>query len=241
MRATYIPDRITVYDPERLAAALRQACSKVTGKTPPDAAICVLMAQIALETGRGKAAHDWNLGNIKCSSTYMGFFTCFRCNEIIHGKVEWFSPDTGGFSVPPGHPQTRFRAYREMISGVLDYVAFLARPTSRYRSAWLCALTGDATGYVHELRRRGYFTADETRYRLGVVSLVNTYKAAVDKSHELDHPDLTGIDHRVDNSTVHSPMSDEDLADMIQLLQLDPDWAAMQDERNKAIDENGGV
>lgn len=239
MRATYIPDRITVYEPISLAAELRSAVIAVTGNAVGDPAICVLMAQIALETGRGHAAHCANWGNVKCSDTYEGHFTTFRCNEIIGGKVEWFSPTTGGFENPPGHPQTRFRAYLDEAKGSLEYVAFIARPTSRYHSAWLKALAGDPAGYVHELKRHGYFTADEARYRRGVVSLVNTYKKPVYDSHALKHPDLHGVDHQIDDATVHSPTSDADLDARIQLLGLDPDWDAMENERNEEIDKEG--
>lgn len=254
MKATFVPDQITPYEPEPLAAALRAACIALpdVGRDPGDAAIAVFLAQIGLETGRGKACHGFDFGNVKASDTYGGQFSCFRCNEIIHGKVEWFSPDTGGFSVPPGHPQTRFRAYADtpetkaaglapaLSRAALEYIAFLGRAGSRYHSAWLRALAGDPAGYVHELKRHGYFTASEDPYRKAVVSLCHTYAPAVKASHELDHVD-PGIDHQVDDSTTHSPLGDEDLEHRLQLLELDPDWDAMRQERDQQIKDQGGI
>jgi len=245
MKATFVPDKITVYDPVVLAAGLRSACLALpqVSRDPGDAALSVLMAQIALETGRGKSCHNWNLGNIKASETYGGQYSCFRCNEIIRGKVEWFDPDSGGFDVPPGHPQTRFRAYEDAeglkpapVRAAYDYVAFLAART-RYAKAWQAALAGDPAAYVHELKVAGYFTASEGPYRKAVVSLFNTYMPDVQRSHSLDHiePDH---EHEVDEETAHSPASDEDLTITIPWLEL-PDWkeAANEDIRKALLED----
>lgn len=254
MLATYVPDRITVYEPQPLAAALRAACCSLPeiGRDPGDAALTILMAQIALETGRGKFCHGWDFGNIKASPRYVGQYSCFKCNEVIGGKVKWFSPTTGGFSCPPGHPQTRFRAYADtdetraraeppaLYRGTKEYVAFIGRPTSRYHSAWLRALAGDAAGYVHELKRHGYFTADEQRYKRGVVSLTRSYAGDVAASHAIKAID-TGPKHQVDDLTEHSPTSDADLDEILKNIPwaMDPDWDAMKAERDEAL--KGGI
>lgn len=246
MKAIFVPDRITVYDPVVLAAGLRSACVALpqVGRDPGDMALAVFMAQIALETGRGKSCHGWNLGNIKASEDYEGQYSCFRCNEIIQGKVQWFDPDTGGFAVPPGHPQTRFRAYEDApglkpasVRASCEYIAFLAT-RSRYAKAWQAALAGDPAAYVHELKLAGYFTAAEAPYAKAVVSLVNVYLPSVQASHSVEQvePDLV---HQVDDDTVHSPMSDHDIAAAIPWLEL-PDWkeAANEDIRKALLEED---
>lgn len=248
MKANFVPDRITVYDPLVLAASLRSACIALpqVGRNPGDMSLAVLMAQIALETGRGKSCHGWNLGNIKASKNYEGQYSCFRCNEIIRGKVKWFSPDTDGFAVPPGHPQTRFRAYEDApglkpasVRASYEYVAFLAART-RYAKAWKAALAGDPAAYVHELKIAGYFTASEGPYARAVVSLVKTYLPSVHASHSLNHvePDPVHQDED-DGDSDHSATSNEDLIHMAPLLEL-PDWkpAAMEEIRKSMLEED---
>lgn len=245
MRATFVPDRITVYDPVVLAAGLRAACVALpqVGRDPGDMPLAVFMAQIALETGRGKSCHGWNLGNIKASEAYEGQYSCFRCNEIIGGKVEWFSPDTGGFAVPPGHPQTRFRAYEDApglkpapVRASYEYIAFLAT-RARYAKAWQAALAGDPAAYVHELKLSGYFTAAEAPYAKAVVSLVKTYLPSVQASHSLDVVEPDPV--QSEDDVAHCPTSDEDLLCVAPLLEL-PDWKpdATEDIRKALLEED---
>lgn len=241
MIGTYVPDLITPYEPGPLAAGLRAACMALpaVGRDPGDEAITILMAQIALETGRGRACHRGNLGNLKATETYTGHYTCFRCNEIIKNKVEWFSPGTGGFTVPPGHPQTRFRAYVDengepaIAHATNEEIAFLAA-RKRYAKAWLQALAGDPVAYVHELKLAGYFTASEALYRKGVVALCDTYRPIVADSHKLEHADCAGAACNVDEDTVHSPMSHDDLLERLKDLEWEDDWRDAVDAERKA-------
>jgi hypothetical protein len=140
------------------------------------------LAKTALETGRWKKIHAYNWGNIKAGESFVGMFTCFACGEELAEGSCWFEPNgtiknlTKGtvtkpvaFDVPPGHPQTRFRAYANRFDGAFEYVEFVKG--GRYASAWLALLAGDAAGYVHQLKLKGYFTAAEAPYTAGVVSL----------------------------------------------------------------------
>lgn len=140
------------------------------------------LAKTALETGRWKKIHCSNWGNVKAGDTYSGMFTSFACGEELAQGSCWFEPDgtiknlTKGtvtkpqaFDVPPGHPMTRFRAYANRFDGAFEYVDFVQN--GRYAQAWLALLAGDAVGYVHQLKLKGYFTAAEAPYADGVVAL----------------------------------------------------------------------
>jgi hypothetical protein len=187
MLATYLPPVKTPLPFETAAHAMRVALASVLGEQPSRETLALALGKTALETGRWSAMWNGNWGNVKHSDSRPGFFTAIVLNEVIDGKVVWFDPRgrlTGnpakggrlagdladeGRAVPPGHPQTRMRAFTSAGEGALDYVKFVAR--GRYAGAWALLLEGDAEGYVHELKRKGYFTADEGEYRKGVVSL----------------------------------------------------------------------
>jgi hypothetical protein len=115
--------------------------------------------------------HRYNFGNVKASDSYEYLFTSFRCNEVIGGRLEWFDPP---------HPQTNFRAFMDLETGVMDYLRFLSgRP--RYSSSWHAASSGDPALFVHALRNAGYFTADEAPYRRAVQSLFVEYMRLLDR------------------------------------------------------------
>lgn len=178
MLATFTPDVLTPQTFEEAAEAMRAALPSGAS----DVVLALAMAKCALETGRWKSTHCWNLGNVKAGDTYVGMFTSFACGEeLVEGSC-WFEPDgtiknlTHGtvrkpvaFDVPPGHPMTRFRAYANRFDGAFEYTDFVRN--GRYAQAWLALLAGDAVGYVHQLKLRGYFTAAEAPYTAGVVAL----------------------------------------------------------------------
>jgi hypothetical protein len=146
--------------------------------------LALALAKCALETARWKSIWCFNFGNIKASATYIGSYCTIELNEVIGGKTVWFSPrgrlDRKGGTVvaeacndPPGHPQTRMRAYGSAIEGTRAYVDFVA--SGRYAAAWQRLLAGDAAGYVHALKVAGYFTADEAQYLRGVASMQSEF------------------------------------------------------------------
>ncbi len=190
MRATFMDDRLTPFSFEQAEEAARWALREQLGREPSDQVIALALAKIFLETGRLSSCHLWNLGNIKAGAQYVGWYTAFACNEVLSGKVVWFSPNgrldkKGGvvvaerYDAEPWHPQTRFRAYANHWDGMDQYVTFIA--TGRYKIAWGKLLTGDAKGFVHELKVAGYFTADEAAYLAGVTSLSKELLARVQK------------------------------------------------------------
>jgi len=167
MLARLIPDRVTPLAPQEVARAFRGALETVMGRTPSNATLALLVAQSALETGRWKAIHCFNFGNVKAGSTYSGLYCQFRCNEVIKGKIEWFDPP---------HPQCNFRAFESAESGAIDHIRFLSQ-SKLYAYAWQVAQTGMPLAFVDALKHAGYFTADETPYAKAVASLWKEYQA----------------------------------------------------------------
>lgn len=180
MKATYVPAQLTPFSFEQAAEAMRAALRDKLEKDPTRETLALALAKSALETWRWRSIWCFNWGNIKAGEQYEGMYYTIELNEVLKGKVVWFSPRgrldrKGGvvvaepFSDPPGHPQTRMRAYANQFDGAFSYVHFVAG--GRYAAAFLRLLDGDALGYVHALKVAGYFTADEASYAKGVVSL----------------------------------------------------------------------
>ena len=179
MKATIVPDLLTRCDAPTYLRAIRSGLETLSGRTPSTAHVAVLTAQSALESGRWRSMHRFNPGNIKASPTYEYLYCQFRCNEVIGGKVLWFDPP---------HPQTNFRAFMDLDTGVLDYLRFLA-DRARYRPAWEAAASGDPVRFVHALKTAGYFTADEAPYLRAVVSLFHEYSGLLNQYDVAPAPD----------------------------------------------------
>lgn len=205
-----------------MVLALHDAVDFVTGRAPTNATVALLWAQWALETGRGHAMHCDNVGNIKAASDYAGLYCQFRCNEVIHGKLEWFTPP---------NPATNFRAYSALVDGACDYVEFLAtRP--RYAYAWAKALTGEPAAFVHALKIAGYFTAAEGPYRAAIESLFRDEEATIE--HVVFEPDPHYVPLNPDPE--HSTLTYEDL--VARALELRIPWGELtDDDRERAREE----
>lgn len=67
------------------------------------------------------------------------------------------------YSVPPGHPQTRIRAYQSPREGVEAWLSTIQAP--RYAGAVEALKRGDADGFLAALKRGGYFTATLGEYK----------------------------------------------------------------------------
>ena len=154
-----LPDVLTPCTPTQLARELAWAWIARFDSPPTTKALCILLAQWALETGRGRYCHAWNIGNAKSTRRDGRSWTYYRCNEVIGGKVVWFNPPDPGCC---------FRAYETLREGAVDYLDTIAR---RYKAAWPAVLNGDPAGFAHELKRLNYYTANENAYRNSVVSL----------------------------------------------------------------------
>ncbi len=208
----YVPPKLCKYTKLEAVMGYWRACSDL-GATPTVPFISVLVAHGALETGNFQiGCWNNNPGNIKADAKFAGSYTCIVLNEELKnpktGKPEtrWFAPEgeltgnprKGGvlkdpsspISVPPGHLQTRMRAFATLDDGLEDKIRFLL--LTRWRPAFDLAQLGDAHGYVRAIRARGYFTAhaaipltDETPYERDVVSLTRTYRPFVEEAADL--------------------------------------------------------
>ena len=189
MKAVYVEPRLTPLTFDEALLAFRQGIHVATGEKPSDKALALCLAKTALETGRWQKMYNYCFGNVKAGEDYEGMYTAYKCNEVLNGRVVWFAPEgqltgkngvvTGlSWAVPPAHPQCRFRSYANKFDGAQQYVDFVAN--GRYRDAWAQLLEGDAAGYVHALKLKGYFTADEDTYLRGVERLHREFITAVE-------------------------------------------------------------
>jgi hypothetical protein len=157
-----MPDLITVATIPEIASAMWRA-NKYLNLGLEQKDIPLLLAQVAFETGLGKAMHCWNLGNAKSVVGDGRSWTFFRCNEKINGQIVWFDQD---------HPACRFRAFRGLEEGAIDHLAMLRKNFAR---AWPALLTGDPVAYCAALKAACYFTADLDVYTAGVSSLYRSF------------------------------------------------------------------
>jgi hypothetical protein len=180
--ARYVEPKITPMLFESAREALLAGLRDVSGNAPSREVLALGLAKCALETGRFQKIWNWNFGNIKASSTYPGMYTAFELNEVLKGQVVWFGPAgrldrRGGkvvaepYAVPPAHPQTRMRAHANRFDGAFAYGDFMrVRPT-----LWQALQIGEPYGFVHSMKRAGYFTADEAPYARAVASLYKEF------------------------------------------------------------------
>lgn len=138
---------------EQAAEALSSAWESIHGEKPSAETLSILTAQWAHETGRGASMYNYNFGGIKGSSPE-GLSTSLRTREGW-GKTEVTIRDS-------------FRAYRTAEDGARDYLQLLG---GRYAGALESAKAGDAEGFVHNLKVRGYFTGNEQAYVRSVSSM----------------------------------------------------------------------
>lgn len=159
----FLDDVLTPLPAADAMRAIREAYRRLLGEWPAARALAVLYAQCVLETGHFRSMHRFNFGNVKRGNDWPGYWTAFRCNEIIGGRVQWFDPP---------HPQTHFRAFRTAEDGAADHLEFLVT-RERYRDAWGEAYAGNAEGFSRALAKAGYYTADVEKYTSAVVSLAH--------------------------------------------------------------------
>lgn len=237
----YVPDAITPLEPRDACSALRQAVFRICREYPSVECLAVLLAQSALETGHWKAIHRWNFGNAKVSKNWKGNYTCFRCNEVIGGKVLWFSPAGAEmpkgnivvplFDTPPGHPQTRFRAFVNATDGAEDHLHLLTY-SPRYADAWMQAWQGHPGQFVEELGRAGYFTADRDTYKRAVLSLFSKYLPVARDTHDAPIELDSGSEDQLCRDMAGCARIE---IPWLDIRLTDEDWAEMAEARRKAV------
>src|SRR6185503_3816069 len=133
-----LPDVKTLIVPLDAADALVLAWRELFGETPKLSSVFVLLAQEALETGWWKACHCFNLGNAKSREGDGHDWTFFECGESLsRALAERIVAESGGLvtikryydggksaeiKIKPKHPYCRFRAFRTLREGMIDYL-----------------------------------------------------------------------------------------------------------------------
>jgi hypothetical protein len=131
-----------------------------------NSAVAILCAQSALETGRWKSMHCFNFGNIRPPKDWPGDYCQFRCNEQVSpGKWVWYDPPS---------PGSNFLAFPDAVTGIRYW---LDKLKTRWPEAFQGAVAGQPVPFVHGLKQRGYFTADEAPYLNGVLGLTHEFLA----------------------------------------------------------------
>lgn len=226
MQAVYVEPKKTPMTFVEAHDCMKWALKAHIGKEPSDEVLSRALAKTALETGNWSAIWNSNWGNVKSGATYQGMYTCILLNECLvrNGKVQtiWFAPEgeltgppsKGGklvrdpLPVPPGHPQTRMRAFANNYDGVDCYVSFVA--SGYYKLAWKELLTGTTRGYVQALKKAGYFTAPEDVYANSVVAI---QKSMLAKIRNIEPPPPVDLEWEKLKASV--PSLQFDLLDMI--------------------------
>jgi hypothetical protein len=194
--------------------AILAAWRSLFGTEPSKQTLCVLLAQWALETGRGKACFCWNLGNMKYPGPPVQLGECgdwqfYACNEIIGGKTVWFYPPNRGCC---------FQAFGTLTEGCIAYLGLLARRYAKC-GAWDALVAGDPSAYSKALKRGGYYTAAEADwtdsagqlhhgYTWSVISLFHEFSRLPDPEPEPSLPMPSGVDPVAVAEVVARTMSD---------------------------------
>ena len=185
MLGQYVPPVRTQVSPLELQQALAIRLTEALGHEPSEHALIALVAMSAFETGRWKSCWNYNLGNVKATETWPGQYTCLRrVREVIRGVERWFSPEgeTAGedgpviderYTLPPGHPATRFVAFSSLDQGASAWVEKLLK---RYRGPVEDLLAGASTDtFIAGLKNLNYFTGDLDAYQSQVASLYREF------------------------------------------------------------------
>lgn len=131
-------------------AELSSAWERVMGTPPDSKSVSILWAQWAMETARGTKMYGHNFSGIKGVGP-SGMSLMLKTSE--------------GYGPTHREIRDRFRAYANPAEGATDYVRLLKE---RYPEAIEAASRGDTKAFVHEIRRKGYFTGEESKYASAV-------------------------------------------------------------------------
>lgn len=229
MRAQYVAPVVTPYSLEQMEYAVRVGLTAAIGRRPSDQAIAVAMAKLRLESGNGQHVWNHNLGNVKCSPTAPGNYTCICLNEVIGGKLKWFAPEgelIGGrgsplknppLEVPDGEPQTRMQSRAGMTDAGYFYADFIFS-NKRYFAAGEALLAGNPEAYSRELSRAGYYTAPVEQYTATMMKLYAPSLALV-QNRKMDQP--------------AQPSRDEFYNQLLLDGFVEAEYAHLQDELNR--------
>lgn len=153
----------TIVSESQMTQAIINAWKSLFGSEPYKEQVALVMAQNALETGHRKSMYNYNVGNITTNDK---------------SQYDYFDDLTTDEQVSPGQwkkMRLKYRAYKSLDEGVKDYLKFLSNPSGRYAQAWEHIKNPNPTSYSQELKRAGYYTANESAYTKNLNSLFKQY------------------------------------------------------------------
>ena len=145
---TRVDRQLTSMTMTEAAGYIRSAWSRVVGSPIPNAALEILVAQWAHETGSGASMNNFNFGGLKYGNA--GLYTDYGTHETVNGERVATHAD--------------FQAYRTADEGAAHFVQFV---TGRHHITAIrqyLAHPGDAQVYADAMKRTGYFTSDARTY-----------------------------------------------------------------------------
>ena len=191
--ATELADKRTPVTCQQMADALYTAWCGYFNSPPASKSIMVLLAQWALETGRGKQMHNYNVGNVKARPDGSYDFQYFACNELLGTatakQLQAADPKTARITRDNGngtcwiwfYPKNAgccFRAFEQLDDGVFDYLSMMVGHKT-FKRAWPAVLAGSPAQFSHLLKQAGYYTGDEQTYTRAVVSLFKEFTNSI--------------------------------------------------------------
>lgn len=145
----------TPISPTEARRQLERAYRVILRHPPAPRVLALLMAQWALETGRGKNMRGFNFGGIKAISGGAAYGTQESFGRRKHRTVH------------------QFRTYPNAFEGATDYVRTLFFD---FPAAFEALLSGSSSGFVQALFAERYFTADPQEYERAITRLAEEYE-----------------------------------------------------------------
>lgn len=123
---------------DAVRAALGRAYGVVLGGEAPGRALVWMLAQHCIETARGAAMWQWNVGNITAGKSWTGPVwrpSWYTVTEASSARDKYLNAE-----MKAGRAPSAFRAYASLDAGALDYMRLLA---SRFPSLLSAMQTSD--------------------------------------------------------------------------------------------------
>lgn len=201
-----IPNKLTPMTALDVLKAFRVAFERLTGSLPSSSTLAILTAQSALECARWKSMHCFNFGNIRPPKNWGGGYCQFRCNEKINGVWVWYDPPSAG---------SNFVAFETAEDGAEFY---MRKMSQQWPQAWSAALHGDTAGFVHGLKIKNYFTADEAPYRRAVQGLCTEFYDYINRNFVVEPTDAAAPEHEPDMGQIHAAVASPVVLDLALLI-----------------------
>jgi hypothetical protein len=156
-------ERVRTNIPEaQMAKAIIDGWRSLFQTTPTKPQVAIILSQNALETGYRKNMWNYNVGNITTNGKGLNDYW-----EGLDWLYDYFTDTSGITQKQKKSIKLKYKAYPNLIEGVKDYLKTIS--SGRYSKAWQNILNPDPEAYSKELKKAGYYTADEESYTKGLV------------------------------------------------------------------------